>query len=703
MKKNSWSNAGAAEYVAKHGKLWGEDLALRTYLSLLIGSDDSLVLHGGGNSSLKTRRTNIMGENVPVIFVKASGHDMAAIEPNGYTALDLEYLRKLRGLAGLSDEAMTNEFLTHMLDSSAATPSIETLVHAFLPQKFIDHTHADAILALSNQTDGESRIREALGPDVLVLCYIEPGFKLAKAAVEAYEARPGSKAMVWMKHGLVTWGETAAESYESTVELISRAEEYLARNSRRPLVVLFSTPVESARERLSRVAPVVRGVLASRTDNPDQPYQRVILQPLIDRETLDYLASDRGRELALSPALTADHLIRTKPLPLWIDNPQLDDPDSFRKQVTLAVQDYAASYNSYVERNRTRVAGELPELDSLPRVVLIPGVGALCAGKDVAAAAIARDITAHTLAVKSIIASMGSYEGLAEGEIFEMEYRGIQRAKLGSKRELPLARRIAIVTGAAGAIGSAVAEEFLCEGCHVAITDLAGANPQSVADQFKTEFGRRVVGIPMDVTDPESVARAFDLVTAEWGGVDLVVVNAGVALVSPLQDMTLESFRHLEKVNIEGTLLVLAEASRRLRLQGTGGDVVVISTKNVFSPGAKFGAYSATKAAAHQLARIASIEFAEIGVRVNMVAPDAVFSHGSRRSGLWESVGPDRMRARGLDVQGLEEYYRNRNLLKLKITGRHVARAALFFATRQTPTTGATLPVDGGLPDATPR
>jgi rhamnose utilization protein RhaD (predicted bifunctional aldolase and dehydrogenase)/NAD(P)-dependent dehydrogenase (short-subunit alcohol dehydrogenase family) len=701
--KNRWSNAAAAEYVAKYGKPWGEDLALRTYLSSLIGSDESLVLHGGGNSSLKTRRANILGESLSVIFVKASGHNMAAMEPDGYTALDLEHLGKLRGLQNLSDQAMTNEFLTHMVDARAGTPSIETLVHAFLPHKFIDHTHADAILALSNQTDGVSRVSEALGPDVLVLCYIEPGFKLAKASIEAYEACPGSRAMVWMKHGLVAWGETAEESYQSTVEMISRAEEYLARNSPKSLVVVSTTPLEQARARLPRVAPIVRGALASQKGDADDPYDRVILQALIDRPTLDFLASDRGKEIALSPPLTADHLIRTRPLPLWIDNPRIEDPDALQKQVKASVRDYAAAYSTYVDRNRARFSGEPPVLDSLPRVVLIPGVGVLCAGKDVSAAGMARDITAHTIAVKSLIASMGTYEGLAEGEIFEMEYRAIQRAKLGSKLELPLSRRVAIVTGAAGAIGSAVAEEFLSQGCHVALTDLQGANLQSATDQLKAEFGARVAGIPMDVTEAESVARAFDRVAAEWGGVDIVVVNAGVALVSPIQDMTLESFRHLERVNVEGTLLVLAESARRLRLQGTGGDVILISTKNVFSPGAKFGAYSATKAAAHQLARIASIEFAEIGVRVNMVAPDAVFSHGSRRSGLWESVGPDRMRARGLDAQGLEEYYRNRNLLKVKITARHVARAALFFAARQTPTTGATLPVDGGLPDATPR
>jgi NAD(P)-dependent dehydrogenase (short-subunit alcohol dehydrogenase family) len=237
----------------------------------------------------------------------------------------------------------------------------------------------------------------------------------------------------------------------------------------------------------------------------------------------------------------------------------------------------------------------------------------------------------------------------------------------------------------------------------VAVTDLPGENLDILVNELRAAFGARVLGVPLDVTDQNSVATAFRAVIEAWGGVDLIVANAGIAMVSSLAEMSLDSFRKLERVNVEGTLLVIAEAARHFRVQGTGGDIVVVSTKNVFAPGAKFGAYSSTKAAAHQLARIASLALADIGVRVNMVSPDAVFSHGGRKSGLWAEVGPDRMRARGLDEKGLEEYYRQRNLLKAKVTAEHVAKAVLFFATRQTPTTGATLPVDGGLPDATPR
>jgi NAD(P)-dependent dehydrogenase (short-subunit alcohol dehydrogenase family) len=262
---------------------------------------------------------------------------------------------------------------------------------------------------------------------------------------------------------------------------------------------------------------------------------------------------------------------------------------------------------------------------------------------------------------------------------------------------------VAIVTGAAGAIGSGICDELLAHGCAVAVTDLPGEHLDSMAKALENEYPGRVIGVALDVTDSASVASAFEKVIETFGGVDIVIVNAGLAHVSPLADMDLEAFRKLERVNVEGTLLLLAAAGRLFRTQNLGGDIVLVSTKNVFAPGAKFGAYSATKAGSHQLARVASLEFADMGVRVNMVSPDAVFSHGSTKSGLWAKVGPDRMKARGLDEKGLEEYYRQRNLLKARVTAQHVANAVLFFVTHQTPTTGATIPVDGGLPDATPR
>ncbi|MGH9359041.1 MAG: bifunctional aldolase/short-chain dehydrogenase [Terriglobia bacterium] len=701
--QSRWSDREAREFAERYAPAYGEDLALRVYTARLLGAEGALVLHGGGNTSVKSTRTNILGEAVQAIFVKASGYDMARIEPNGFPALDLDAIKKLRLLRELPDQAMLDELLIRMLRAQIPAPSIETLVHAFIPLKFIDHTHADAILALTNQAEGERQIADALGAGAAIVGYTTSGFKLAKASAAAYEANPGCQGMVWMRHGLVTWGETAREAYERTIEFVSRAEDYLAAHATRSLSVHVRTPLDVAEERWGKVAPVLRGALARPSNSPDRPYRRVILQPLITREILDFVDSDEGEALARTPPLTSDHLIQTRAFPLWVRLSTYDDAHEIEERLRESLRNYSSEYQAYVERHAERMPPGVRPFDALPSVILIPGLGAVCSGDDALAAMIARDLTEHTLAVKARVGAMGTYKGLSEPEMFDMEYHLLQHAKLSHAQPAALSGEVGVVTGAAGAIGSAVAQALLQAGCHVAVTDLAGEPLERLVTELGTVYGERVLGVPLDVTEPESVASGFGKVVRTWGGVDLVVVNAGAAMVSPLTEISLDSFRRLERINIEGSLLVLAEAGRHFKLQGTGGDVVLISTKNVFAPGARFGAYSATKAAAHQLARIASLEMAETGVRVNMVAPDAVFSHGERKSGLWAAVGPDRMKARGLSENELEDYYRTRNLLKTRVTGQHVANAVLFFATRQTPTTGATLPVDGGLPDATPR
>ncbi len=701
--KNRWSECEASEYVRRYGEEWGRALALRTYASRLLGAENGLVLHGGGNTSVKGTFTNVLGEEVPAIYVKGSGRDLAGIEPEGHCGLALDHLQRLRALTKLSDEAMVGELLTHRFDARGPRPSIEALVHAFIPCTYVDHTHADAILTLTNQQDGEKAVRDALGDEVTILPYVRPGFPLAKAVAEAFEGSPGSVGMVLLKHGLLTWGETARESYERTVGLVSRAEQYLSARATGKLRAVAATSPAEAAKRYLKIAPTLRGLLAVRTGDADRPYQRFVIRSLITEDVLNLVDSNRGKEIALTPPLTADHLIRTKAFPLWIDGLDYDDQGAVRDRISAAISGYAEDYDAYVERHLHRMSRGLNRFDPMPRVILMPGLGAVCAGKDVGEADVVADITARTLGAKTTVARMGRYEGLSEEHLFDMEYFSLQHAKLAGNNGSPLQATVALVTGAAGAIGSAVCQGLLEQGCHVAATDVAAEGLESLVDELRPGYGDRVLGVRVDVTAPESVAAGFDSVTEAWGGVDLVVVNAGVAHVSSLAEMDSNAFRKLERVNVEGTLNVLSEAARRFRVQGTGGDVVLISTKNVFAPGARFGAYSATKAAAHQLARIASLELAEFDVRVNMVSPDAVFAHGERRSGLWAEVGPDRMRARGLDEKGLEEYYRGRNLLKAKVTATHVARAVLYFATRQTPTTGATIPVDGGLPDATPR
>jgi rhamnulose-1-phosphate aldolase/alcohol dehydrogenase len=699
--QSRWSDADARAATKTFASA-GEERALRVYTSRLLGADPALVLHGGGNTSLKGTHPTVLGATAPALFVKASGYDLAAIEPAGLVALDLDYLLKLRAVAELSDAAMVNELRTHLFDHRAGTPSIEALVHAWIPARYVDHTHADAILALTNQAGGAALVRDALGKDVIVLPYVKAGFALAKASADAFESQPGARAMVLSKHGVITWGATARESYERMIEVVSDAERFVAARAKSPLRAKVETPLDAAQARAARVAPLLRGLLASPSGDADRPHRRVIVRPLVERAVLDFVDSERGRALAQTPTVTSDHLIRTKALPAWIDAPAWDDAAKLRGQLEAAIAGYARDYDAYFERHRAALPEGVERTDPKPRVVLLPGLGALCAGEDVRAADIAADITRQTLAVKAQIAAMGDYDGLPEADLFAMEYYTLQQAKL-RPAAAKLSREVAIVTGAAGAIGSGIVRGLLREGCHVAATDLAGAPLDSLVAELRAEYGARVSGVALDVADAASVAAGFAQVAATFGGVDLLVVNAGLAHVATLAELEIDAFRRLERVNVEGTLLLLKEAERVFAAQRTGGDIVLVSTKNVFAPGAGFGAYSATKAASHQLARIASLELAASDVRVNMVAPDAVFSDGARRSGLWQEVGPGRMKARGLDQQGLEAYYQNRNLLKARITADHVANAVLYFARRETPTTGATLPVDGGLPDATPR
>ena len=702
--KNRWSDTDASEFVERYRAIRGEEFALRAYTSRLIGAEPSLVLHGGGNTSIKGTVQNLFGEHVPALFIKASGHDLASMTPQDYVAVDLAYLKRLCGIDDLSDEEMVSELRTHLFDHRAPTPSIETPVHAFLPGRVVDHTHADAILALTNQPQGEQHVRAALGDDIIVLPYIRPGFQLAKQVASAIAAAPQAQAMVWMHHGIIVCGESPRESYERMIDLVSRAEAYLKKSATLTLPRVRETSMEVACQRLSTVAPLIRGRLARASGDPDCPYRRMVLRPLLTPDILAFLDTEGARNLALSPPLTSDHLIRTKILPAWVDEPAYDDETLLANQIDASLKRYAEDYQSYLERHANRMPVGVTPFEPYPSVVVFPGMGVLCAGEDAGPAVIAHDIMTQTLAAKGLIAAMGSrYQAPAEEHLFDMEYRPLQHAKLARENRPTLAGRIALVTGAAGAIGSGISARLLSEGAHVVVTDLPGDSLDRFAESLTQQFPDRVFPLGLDVADPGSVATGFEQVNRAWGGVDIVVINAGLAHVSPLETINLEKFRDLERVNTDGTLLLLREAATNMNLQGTGGDIVLVSTKNVFAPGAGFGAYSATKAAAHQLARVASQEFASHDIRVNMVAPDAVFSHGERASGLWAEVGPDRMRSRGLDPAGLEAYYRDRNLLKAQITAEHVGSAVLFFLTRATPTTGVTLPVDGGLPEATPR
>ncbi len=698
--RNAWSELEAADFVVGCDPRWDADLALAAYSTLLLQNEQSLAWQGRSNVSVKGTYSNVFGEAVPAILIMECGRRLVAAGYPAHTALDLTYLRRLRSLSDLPDGRMFNELRARVFNFGAPNPPVETLVHSFLPMKYIVHVHAGALSAVADRSDGCEVTRRALGDRIIVLPYCKPGFELAKTTMEAYEDLPEARAVIWMHHGMLTWGETASAAYAAAVDLVTEAEKWLDRQTSRPIQVAFHTSPELARERVRRVAPVLRGLLGQALRDPKERLSRMIVQPVTDPIILDLLASVRGKELALAPPLTCHYLKHTKPTPMWLDALAYDDPDRLRGQLSEALAEYAREYEAYFSRNA--VAGDQRRLsDSMPRIVLIPGLGALCAGPDLETSILVRNVASSTLSVKARIANDAGCDALSEADLFRMEYASFEQNEINAT--LPLAGRVALVTGAAGAIGSGISEGLLQQGCAVALADLPGEKLELLSEDFHYRYGDLAMPLPFDVTEPAEVADAFGRVIMAWGGVDLVVINAGIALVSSLAQMNLEKFRRLESVNIEGALNMLSQGAQHFQLQHAGGDVVYISTKNVFSPGAQFGAYSATKAAAHQLARVASLELAELGVRVNMVAPDNVFTHGSRPSGLWAEVGADRARSKGLQPKDLEAYYQNRNLLKSKIEASDVANAVLYFASHQTPTTGATIPVDGGLPDSTPR
>ncbi len=695
--ESRWSDGEARTFRERFSQVT-EELALRVYTSRLIGSESELVLHGGGNTSVKSRARDLYGDEVDVLCVKGSGWDLADIEPPGLPAVRLEPLRKLRTLDALDDESMVAEVRRALLDAAAPNPSVETLLHAFLPHRFIDHSHADAILALTNQPDGKARVASVLGDRVAWVPYIMPGFDLAKLAADVLDKNPDVDGLVLEKHGLFTFGDDARTSYERHIEIVAHAKRAIQDQigDQRPL---DARPVVAARE-VYEVAHLVRGALAEETGDPDQPYRRWILEHRSSDEIMHLAASKLGSYLATAPPITPDHVIRTKGPYLLVQRPPYGDLAALAEQLRSEVAGYRDAYRVYFRRNVESKGIERVPLDPTPRIVILPGLGLFAAGDSRKAARIAADIAEHTITTKIWAASIGHYEGLDDGDLFDMEYWSLEQAKLGTAARPPLAGQVALVTGGGGAIGEGVARRLLAAGAHVVLVDIDAARLGSVAERLGVSACET---LECDVRDEGDLRDAFRRATELFGGVDLVVPNAGVAKTGALDQLELEDFDQAVAVNMRGTFLTVREALELMKLQGTGGNIVLVSTKNVFAPGAQFGAYSASKAGAHQIGRIAALEGAEAGVRVNMVNADAVFGTPENPSGLWQEVGPARAEARGLDPEDLPEYYRSRNLLKLRVTADHVGNAVVFFASQATPTTGATLPVDGGLPDASPR
>jgi rhamnose utilization protein RhaD (predicted bifunctional aldolase and dehydrogenase)/NAD(P)-dependent dehydrogenase (short-subunit alcohol dehydrogenase family) len=700
--KNLFDEREAKEFVKKYPSL-SEVLALRLYTSRLIGKDPSLVLHGGGNTSVKLKTKSIVGEERDVLYVKGSGADLAALEPEGLVGLELQELQKLKSLESLSDEEMENQLKIHKVHFRSPDPSVEALIHAFLPHRFVDHTHAESILILTNQKHGKELVAEILGPRVGVLPHLRSGFPLARAAIELYESNPHLEAIVLMNHGIFTFGDEAGVSYENMIRLVQKAESFIekrieGRTLCRPRADL-NPPLDITRS-TARVSSVIRGACAYQ--GPGDNLRRFYTEIRSTPEMLEVSRSKEAPELCRSGAFTPDHIIWTKNQALYIGSIP-EDEESLKRRIKESIDVYKKDYDRYFETHAPTHGMPLEKLDPFPRIFLVAGMGLVSLGFTRKAARTAADIAERSFHAKLCAMAIGDYLPLDESHAFEMEYWGLQQKKLVKAAPL-LQGQVAVVTGGGGAIGLGIADRLLAAGALVVICDIEKTRAEKVRSILTRKYDESLVEhMVFDVTDYPSVEKAFCEISNRVGGIDLLVPNAGIAHVARIEDLDPKKLRQVIDVNLMGTFHLLKSSIPIFKRQGTGGNVVVISSKNVFDPGAAFGAYSASKAGAHQIGKIAALELAEIGVRVNMINPDAIFGEGEVSSKLWDLVGEERMKSRGLDYEGLKEYYRQRNLLKARVLAEHVGNVVVFFASNQTPTTGATFPVDGGIPAAFPR
>ncbi len=603
--ENRYDHSEAQRYIEKYSE-YPADLALRVYTSRLIGAEADLVLHGGGNTSVKTAMTDILGDELGVICVKGSGWDLGDIEPPGLPALDLAYLKKLRALQDLGDEEMVNQFRTHLLEASAPTPSIETLVHAFLPPKFIDHTHADAIVTLTNQPDAERLLGEALGERIAVLPFIMPGFPLALAMAELYEKNPAVEAIILMNHGIFTFGDEAGTAYGRMIDYVSRAEAYIAARVMPVEAESVSAPDGSV------VLPLLRGAL-SRIDGGPTP-RHCLFDLREEAGLLAALARPDAEELLVTGVLTPDHVIRTKNYPLFLDFGALADEAGIGALINTAVDDYHQRYVSYFETQVAAKGADKIRLDGMPRVILIRGLGVIGVGATPKAAGIAADIAEHTVRAKVRAAAVGTFRELAESSIFDMEYWSLEQVKLGKGSPPSLQGRTALVTGGGGAIAMGIGRQLLKAGAVVYLSDISEERLKVACAKLAEQFGGQMVRpLVMDVCDGVSVGAGLDLIVKESGGLDILVPNAGVAHVARLEDLAEEKFDQVIEVNLKGVFQVIKAATPIFRRQGMGGNIVINSSKNVFDPGAAFGAYSSSKAAPISLARLPPLNWPKSG------------------------------------------------------------------------------------------
>ena len=654
--KSLWDDREAKQYQG--------DLGLRVYTSQLLGRDRSLVLHGGGNTSVKIREHNLIGEEEEILYVKGSGWDLETIAEAGFAPVRMAHLLKLAKLPVLSDSQMVNELKTQMTKASAPTPSVETILHASLPYKFVDHTHADAVISVTNTANGWERIREIYGNDVVIIPYVMPGFDLARVCAEKFAAEKSDRTigMVLMNHGIFSFGATAHESYERMIALVDRAEVYLQKQNAWNILDVSLPNVALQKSQQKRAIAQLRSEVSQIAEFS------VILSQHNDELSLAFAQREDVGIISQQGCATPDHVIRTKRLPL----------------VGRDVNAYAESYRAYFREQSQKSTQPLTILDCAPRVIIDPELGLLTVGKSAKDTAIAADIYEHTIEIIQRSTNLGGYQALPASDIFAVEYWELEQAKLKKSSSSPaFTGEIALVTGAASGIGKACVDSLLRRGAAVVGLDV---NPTIEKLYDRPDF----VGVTCDVSDEMAIAKALDKAVKAFGGLDMLILNAGIfpsgCRIENLDTATWQKVMH---INLDANLILMRECYPLLKLAFNGGRVVAIGSKNVPAPGPAAAAYSASKAALTQLMRVAALEWSSDRIRINTLHPNAVFD-----TGIWtEDVLQSRAKHYGLTV----EEYKTNNLLKVEVTSRHVAELAAemcgdLFAC----TTAAQVPIDGG-------
>lgn len=678
--KSLWSDTDAESYVAKYAPQGvNRDLALRVYTTRLLGGDPKLVLHGGGNTSCKTTVKDLLGDDVEVLCVKGSGWDMGDIEPAGLPAVRLAPLLKLRKLDKLSDEDMVDYQRGNLMNSSSPNPSVETLLHGFLPHKFIDHTHSTAVLSLVDQPDGEALARQVYGKRMGYVPYIMPGFALAKKAAEVFEQDPTVEGLILVKHGIFTFADDARTAYERMIEMVTLAEQRLEKG-RKPLVPASGLPKEVAP--LAEVAPILRGLLEGGA-------KRRILDFRTSPAILAYVNGAEVSRYSQQGVVTPDHTIRTKNWPVVLPAPEAGKLYLWADSVRAAIEAFEARYHAYFSRNNQRLGGVKTELDPKPCVALVAGLGLFGIGASAKDAAIAADIAVNTVESITDAEAIGRFEPVGEADLFDLEYWSLEQAKLGKAAEKPLARQVVVVTGGGSGIGAATAKAFAREGAEVAVLDRDAEAAQKAAKAC----GGKAVGIACDVTDPASVRAAFDRVAERFGGVDVVVSNAGAAWQGAVGEVDDATLRASFELNFFGHQSVAQNAVRIFKAQDTGGVLLFNASKQAVNPGKNFGPYGLPKAATLFLMKQYALDYGKDGIRSNAVNADRI------RSGLLtDEMIKSRSSARGLS----EQDYMGGNLLGREVTAEDVADAFLWLA-KAGKVTACTVTVDGGNIEASLR